>query len=149
MHSFAAAGAGFLLAVLWVDLMFDVQTRKHPGDVVPSEVLASIATYYRRVTTQAYPMNRLIALVMVLTLVAICAEIVEAANPWWIAWGSIALAGSGFVLTAARTVPNAVRLGSAKDAPAMQSALARAVYRDHLFGIARMILLLALQLIAK
>ena len=138
-----------MLAVLWVDLMFDVQTRKHADYVVPSEVLASISRYYRRVTTQAYPMNRLIALVMVLTLVAICAEIVEAANPWWIAWGSIALAGSGFVLTAARTVPNAVRLGSAKDAPDMQSALARAVYRDHLFGVARMILLLALQLIAK
>src|SRR6267378_4476866 len=28
MHSFAAAGAGFLLAVLWFDLMFDVQTRE-------------------------------------------------------------------------------------------------------------------------
>ena len=27
MHSFAAAGAAFLLAVLWFDLMFDVQTR--------------------------------------------------------------------------------------------------------------------------
>ena len=31
MNSFAAAGAGFLLAVLWFDLMFDVQTRKHPA----------------------------------------------------------------------------------------------------------------------
>jgi hypothetical protein len=149
MHSFATAGAGFLLAVLWVDLMFDVQTRKHADDVMPSKVLASISRYYRRVTTQAYPMNRLIALVMVLTLVAICAQIVEAANPWWIGWGSITLAGSGFVLTAARTVPNAVRLGSAKDTPDMQSALARAVYQDHLFGVARMLLLLALQLIAK
>ena len=29
MHTFVAAGAGFLLAVLWFDLMFDVQTRKH------------------------------------------------------------------------------------------------------------------------
>lgn len=33
MHSFAAAG--FLLAVLWFDLMFDVQTRKHAGGVLP------------------------------------------------------------------------------------------------------------------
>jgi hypothetical protein len=42
MHVFAPAGAGFLLAVLWFDLMFDVQTRKHAGEVLPGEVLASI-----------------------------------------------------------------------------------------------------------
>ena len=68
MHTFAAAGAGFLLAVLWFDLMFDVQTRKHTGEVLPPEVLTSISAYYRRVTTEAYPMNRLVALVMLLRL---------------------------------------------------------------------------------
>src|SRR5271154_6158003 len=113
MHSFAAASAGFLLAVLWFDLMFDVQTRKHAGDVLPAEVLASISAYYRRVTTEAYPMNRLVALVMVLTLASIYAEIVQDAYPWWIGWGSLALAGSAFVPTMTRTVPNAKRLGSA------------------------------------
>src|ERR1700693_70181 len=97
MHSFAAAGTGFLLAVLWFDLMFDVQTRGHAGDVLPPQVLASISAYYRRVTTAAYPMNRLVALVMLLTLAAICVEIVQGVDPWWIGWVSIALAGSGFV----------------------------------------------------
>jgi hypothetical protein len=149
MHTFVAAGAGFLLAVLWFDLMFDVQTRKHGGNPLPPEVLASISAYYRRVTTEAYPMNRLVALVMVLTLVAIGAQIVEAASPWWIGWGSLALAGSGFVLTIRRTVPNARRLGSAKDSPEVQSALARAVCRDHLFSFARMSMVLGLQLIAR
>jgi len=149
MHTFVAAGAGFLLAVLWFDLMFDVQTRKHSGNPLPPEVLASISAYYRRVTTDAYPMNRLVALVMVLTLVAIGAQIVEAASPWWIGWGSLALAGSGFVLTIRRTVPNARRLGSAKDSPEVQSALARAVCRDHLFSFARMSMVLGLQLIAR
>src|SRR5712675_2410623 len=75
MHTFAA-GTGFLLAVLWFDLMFDVQTRKHVGNPLPPEVLASISAYYRRVTTEAYPMNRLVALIMLLTLAAICGEIV-------------------------------------------------------------------------
>ncbi len=149
MHTFVAAGAGFLLAVLWFDLMFDVQTRKHSGNPLPPEVLASISAYYRRVTTDAYPMNRLVALVMVLTLVAIGAQIVEAASPWWIGWGSLALAGSGFVPTIRRTVPNARRLGSAKDSPEVQSALARAVCRDHLFSFARMSMVLGLQLIAR
>ncbi len=149
MHSFAAAGAGFLLAVLWFDLMFDVQTRKHAGDPLPPEVLTSISTYYRRVTTEAYPMNRLVALVMVLTLAAICAVIVEGENPWWIGWGSIVLAGSGFVPTMIRTVPNARRLGTGADLPEEQSRLARAVCRDHMFSFARMSGVLVLQLIAR
>jgi hypothetical protein len=149
MHTFVAAGAGFLLAVLWFDLMFDVQTRKHARNPLPPEVLASISAYYRRVTTDAYPMNRVVALVMVLTLVAIVAQIVEAADPWWVGWGSLALAGSGFVPTLTRTVPNARRLGSAKDSPEAQSMLARAVCRDHLFSFTRMTLVLGLQLIAR
>jgi hypothetical protein len=149
MHSFAAAGAGFLLAVLWFDLMFDVQTRKYAGDVLPPEVLISISSYYRRVTTDAYPMNRLVALVMVLTLAAICAEIAQDKNPWWIGWGSLALAGSGFIPTMMRTVPNARRLGSAKDSAEEQSRLARAICRDHMFSFGRMIVVLGLQLIAR
>jgi hypothetical protein len=134
--------------VLWFDLMFDVQTRK-ASDVLPADVLASISAYYRRVTTDAYPMNRLVALVMVLTLGAICAEIVQGVTLWWIGWASIALAGGGFVPTMMRTVPNARRLGRASDAPEMQSTLARAVYRDHLFSFGRMIVVLTLQLIAR
>jgi hypothetical protein len=148
MHCFVAAGAGFLLAVLWFDLMFDVQTRKHSGDPLPPDVLTSISAYYRRVTTEAYPMNRLIALVMVLTLAAICAEIVQGENPWWIGWGSIALAGSGFVPTMIRTVPNARRLGMAADSAEEQSRLARAICRDHMFSFVRMSVVLVLQLIA-
>jgi hypothetical protein len=149
MHTFAAAGSAFLLAVLWFDLMFDVQSRKHAGHPLPTEVLASISAYYRRVTTEAYPMNRLVALVMLLTLAAIVAEIVESVHPWWIGWVSLALVGSGVVSTLRRTVPNARRLGGAQDTPEMQSTLARAICRDHLFSFARTSLVLGLQLIAR
>jgi len=149
MRTFAAAGAGFLLAVLWFDLMFDVQSRKHASDPLPTEVLASISAYYRRVTIEAYPMNRLVALVMLLTLVAIVAELVEGVHPWWIGWVSLALAGSGVVPTLTRTVPNARRLGRALDTPEIQSTLARAICRDHLFSFARTFLVLGLQLIAR
>src|SRR3981081_1341028 len=146
MHTFAAAGAGFLLAVLWFDLMFDVQTREHSGDVLPPEVLTSISAYYRRVTTEAYPMNRLVALVMLLTLAAICGEIAQGENAWWVGWGSLVLAASGFVLTMIRTVPNARRLGIGADTAEEQSRLARAVCRDHMFSFARMSAVLILQL---
>jgi hypothetical protein len=149
MHAFAAAGAGFPLAVLWFDLMFDMQTRKHAGNVLPPEVLASISGYYRRVTTEAYPMNRLVAVVMLLTLAANCAEIWQGENAWWIGWVSLLLAASGFMPTMMRTVPNARRLGSAQNSAAEQSRLARAVCRDHMLSFARMTCVLILQLVAR
>ena len=149
MNALAASGAGFLLAVLWFDLMFDVQTRKSAANVLPSDVLASISAYYRRVTTEAYPMNRLVALVMLLTLAAICVEIVRGEYAWWIAWGSLLVAASGFVPTLMRTVPNARRLGTAQDSPEEQKRLARAICRDHMLSFARMSVLLILQLIAR
>jgi len=70
VNAFVAAGAGFLLAVLWFDLMFDVQALRAGDAVLPEEVLASIAGYYRRVTRQAQRMNKLVAAVMAGTLAA-------------------------------------------------------------------------------
>lgn len=65
----AAACAGFLIAVLWMDLIFDSQVLRHRGaDVLPEPVLASICSYYRRATTTSRPMSYLIALVMVRTV---------------------------------------------------------------------------------
>ncbi len=146
MNAFAATGLGFLLAVLWFDLMFDVQTRKNQEEVLPPEVLASISAYYRRVTTEAWPMNRLVALMMLVVLGAIIAEIFADEISGWITWGSLALAMFGFAVTRMRTLPNAIRLGQANDPPEMQSQLARSVFRDHAFGFARTLVMLALQL---
>ena len=148
MNTFAAAGAGFLLAVLWFDLMFDVQVRKHAGTPLPADVLASISAYYRRVTTEAYPMNRLVALVMLLTTAALVAEIIVGVRPRWAGWISLVLVVSGAAVTLRRTVPNARRLGGGQDSPEAQSALARAICRDHLFSFGRTALVLGLQLIA-
>jgi cytochrome bd-type quinol oxidase subunit 2 len=148
MHAGAAAGAAFLIAVLWFDLMFDVQTRKHAGDVLPTEILASISAYYRRVTIEAYPMNRLIAVVMILTLLAIVVEIFQNADHWWITWISLAAAVSAIGLARARTIPNAMQLGRAAGSIELQSALARAIYRDHLYCLAAIAVVLVLQLSA-
>jgi len=61
---------GFLLAVLWMDLMFDVQVLRYKGEnsELPEEVLRSIAAYYRRVTTEARPMGYAIVLVMLVVI---------------------------------------------------------------------------------
>jgi hypothetical protein len=147
MHACVASGAGFLVAVLWFDLMFDVQTRKHAGDTLPTEVLASISAYYRRVVIEAWPMNRLIAVVMGLTLLAIVAEIVQNAERWWIGWISLAAAASAIGLARARTIPNAARLGRASRSLEIQTAIARTIYRDHLYCLAAMIVVVVLQLI--
>ena len=87
MNAAASAGAGFLLAVLWFDLMFDVQVRGHAGDELPEPVLASIGGYYRRVTTAARPMNRLVAAVMVATVAVLTVQVARGDDPRWAGWG--------------------------------------------------------------
>jgi hypothetical protein len=144
--AFVTAGGGFLLAVLWFDLMFDVQVLGHREGELPETVLSSIAAYYARVTTAARPMNRLIATVMLATVAAVVAEIADGGVPSPVAWVSLALAVAPIALVAARTVPHAVRLGARSDTVAMQSALARSVYREHLFCFAAIAALIALQL---
>jgi ER membrane protein SH3 len=141
------AGAGFLLSVLWFDLMFDVQVLRHRGrGDLPDGVLASIAAYYRRVTTDARPMNRLVAAVMLVTLAAIVVEIARGDAAGWVGWASLVLAGSAITVAGAHTVPAAVRLGSRVDPPDVQSRLARAICRDHLFCLAAIAALIAVQL---
>jgi hypothetical protein len=146
VSAFVCAGGGFLLAVLWLDLMFDVQTIGRVGDQLPEEVLASIASYYARVTTAARPMNRLIALAMAGTLAAIGAQIADGHQEAWLPWASLALALGAIVLAGSRTVPQAVRLGTRADPATRQSALARSILREHLACAAAIALLLVLQL---
>ncbi len=148
MKPFVCAGSGFLLAVLWFDLMFDVQVLRRPVGELEEPVLASIAAYYRRVTTTASPMNRLVAGVMVLTLAAIVAQIAAGEGPAWAGWLSLALAAAAIGVAGARTVPSAVRLGTRADPPARQNELARAICRQHLLCFASIAVLLAVQLAA-
>jgi hypothetical protein len=143
--AFVTAGAGFLLAVLWFDLMFDVQVIGSAREV-PEGLLASIASYYARVTTAARPMNRLIATVMLATLAAIVVEIVNGGISSAVAWVSLALAALPILLAGGHTVPSAVRLGTRRDPLDRQSVLARTILREHLFCFASIAALLVLQL---
>jgi hypothetical protein len=142
----ASAGAGFLLCVLWFDLMFDVQARRHPDNDVPEEVRASIAAYYARVTTAARPMNRLIAAVMLTTIGAIGAELVRDDLPAWRAGAALVLTLGAVGLAAGRTVSNAQRLGRRADDATKQSQLAHVILRDHLLCVGAIAVVLVLQL---
>ena len=137
MVAFVTAGAGFLLAVLWFDLIFDTQVRRHAADEhLPEDVLASIAAYYRRATTEAHPMNLLVAGVMAGTLVALVAQLAGDAVDDWVAVFSLVLAAGAIGIAGVSTVPNARRLGARRDPLAVQSELARAIYRDHVVCLA-------------
>jgi hypothetical protein len=148
MSALATAGAGFLLAVLWMDLMFDVQVLRHRSGApeLPEPILASIAGYYRRVTTDASPMGRAIGAVMLATCGALLAELIRGGRPLSASFASLALAAAPVALAGLRVFPNAVRLGARRDAPAEQSRLARAICRDHLVCLAAIAALLAIRL---
>ncbi len=146
--SILTACSGFLLAILWMDFIFDAQIFGHrdAGAELPEPVLASIAGYYHRATTTSRPMGRLIAIVMLVLLGALGFEAFRGHDPGWLLVTSGLLASVPVVLAMAYTVPNAVRLGHRKDPPARQSRLARSICRDHLLCIACMLAFLALWL---
>ena len=142
------ASAGFLIAVLWFDLMFDVQSLRHRHTaVVPDDVLESIARYYRRVTTTASPMGRLVAVVMLALLAGLVVQAVRCDAPVWVSAISLPAAGLAIGLAMFHAFGAARRLGARGDAPDRQSELARSILRDHVVCLAAMSALLATQLV--
>jgi hypothetical protein len=142
------ACSGFLLAVLWMDLIFDAQvlTHRRAGDSLPEPVLASIEGYYHRATTTSRPMSHVIALVMVILLSALAFRAAYGRDPGWLVVASAVLAGLPILLALIRTVPNAVRLGNRSGSPAEQTRLARSVCLEHLLCFAFMLAFLILWL---
>lgn len=145
LHAVLAASGGFLVAVLWFDLMFDVQVVGHAGEL-PDVVRTSIAQYYRRVTTDAHPMSRLVAAVMVVATLGSGWTARHRSRPALhvlalaTSWGPIGLA-------ALRVLPNAVRLGAMQDGPAAQSVLARAIFADHVFCLVAVVTFVTVEVV--
>lgn len=149
MTAVLTLGGGFLLAVLWMDLMFDVQVLRYGRGLtpeLPEDVLRSIAGYYRRVTTDARPMGYAVGVVMSITVLALLVEIAQATPSRGFALASLPLCAVPSALAMVRVFPNAVRLGLRKDPATEQSALARAICRDHLVCLGCIVGFLVLQL---
>ena len=137
MGLIVAASAGFLVAVLWMDLIFDSQVLRHrSADELPEPVLASISAYYRRATTTSRPMSHLIALVMAILAGALGFAWISGPTAVWPLAAASALAVGPILLAMLRTVPNAVRLGARSGDISQQSRLARSVCVDHLVCLA-------------
>jgi hypothetical protein len=143
------AGAGFLIAVLWFDLMFDVQVLPHRrAPQVPETILGSISAYYHRVTETASPMGRLVGAVMLVLLVALIVQAARGDVSACVSVVSIAAALVGFGLAGLRVFGRARRLGRQTDPTDVQSRIARSILRDHLVCLAAMVTLLATQLVS-
>jgi hypothetical protein len=148
MRLIGAACAGFLIAVLWMDLIFDSQVLHHRGtDALPESVLDSISGYYYRATTTSRPMSYLIALVMLILLGALTFRWIVGDDTVWLLAVSTVLAGLPILLAAVRTVPNAKRLGARAGTAVEQSRVARSICRDHLLCLVFMSAFLTLQLV--
>jgi uncharacterized membrane protein YfcA len=150
MTAYLTLGGGFLVAVIWMDLMFDVQALRGPRDAaLPEPALASIAAYYRRVTTDARPMNQLVGVVMAGTVLGTIIALFrgQAALGWRVL--ALALCCVPIALALRRVFPNAIRLGTRSDSIEEQSALARKIARDHVACIAAMLAFVGIQLFAR
>lgn len=141
-----AAGGGFLLAVLWFDLMFDVQALRAPrGAPLPEPALASIAGYYHRVTIEAQPMPRLVGIVMAILLGALA----FGAGAWDARRiASLLLLGVPIALALTRVFPQARRLATRVDPTEEQSRLARGIAHAHVACLVAIAAFLVLRLAA-
>jgi hypothetical protein len=148
LHALLAACGGFLIATLWFDLMFDVQVLGHAAAPapLPETTVASIAAYYRRVTTDAHPMQHLIASVMLVTLLG---------NVWGLfrssrrslAWTALLTSAAPIGFAAVRVFPDAVRLGAGVGSLEERSVLARSIFTGHVFCLFSIAVFTTIQLV--
>jgi hypothetical protein len=148
LHALLAACGGFLLATLWLDLMFDVEAWGHAGAPapLPEAIVASIAAYYRRVTTEAHPMQRLIAAVMLVTLAGSVWTIVRSPRRP-LAWTALLTAAAPIGYAAARVFPDAVRLGTGAGSLEERTVLARSILAGHVLCLASIAAFTTIQLV--
>ena len=147
-HALLAACGGFLIATLWFDLMFDTLVLGQAAAPVPlpEAVIASIAGYYRRVTTDAHPMQQLIGAVMAVAVLVGAWDLRHRSHRVLRVMAMV-MSAVPIGLAAARIFPDAVRLGAGTGSPAELSALARGIFLGHVFCLASIVTFTAIQIV--
>ena len=138
-----AASGGFLLAILWMDLMFDAQY----FGAAPAAATSSIAAYYRRVTLDAGWMTWLVATVMLVTIVGVVLQARRSQAPRWRRALTPALAVVPIALALVIVFPAARELAGATEG-ADRLALARLIAWSHIACFVAIAGFVALQLTA-
>lgn len=137
---------GFILGILYIDLMFDVMAVPHrrSGTTLPKEVLDPITHYYRRVTRNPY----VLMFVMLTTTICLVLQIVYGLAPRWAAYTSLAAMGLAMVAGGVKVIPSARRLASGRDPAEVQTRLVHGVFTAHVLLLACILVLAAIQLVA-
>jgi hypothetical protein len=142
MAAMLAACGGFLLGVLWMDLLFDIAIL----GAAPQQAVEKIAAYYARATIEAYPMNRLIGAVMLLTVGGASYQVVRGTDGRGDALLALLLVLVPVALALGRVFPDAVRLGERSGSAGQQIFLARRICLAHLACLISVGIFVALQI---
>ncbi len=135
---------GFMLAVLYIDLMFDVTAVRYRGTnaPIPADVVRPIASYYGRITQNPY----VLMFVMLTATVCIVAEIVYELVPRWAAYSSLVFMAFAMLAGGGRVIPAAQRLASGKDPEDRQTQLIHSMFPGHIVLLVSILLLALVQL---
>jgi hypothetical protein len=134
---------GFLFAVLYIDLTFDVSAvaYRRSKTALPNEVLDPITHYYGRITRNPY----VLVVVMLTTIICIGAEIVYGLAPQWVGYSSLLLMGVSILASTLKVIPTAQRIGSGKDLAELRTPLIHSMMPFHVLLLIDIFLLAAVQ----
>ena len=143
----ACSSQTFLCAVLWFDLMFDVQVFPYLKKKLPKSALDSICEYYKRVTIDASPMGKFVGIVMLFVVVSHILEFLENEGIcFYLSILSFCCSFYGMLLASIRTLPYAMRLGRGKEDVEVLNTLAFQVFYDHASSLCFMCIAVIIQL---
>ena len=134
---------GFMMAVLYIDLMFDVSAvpHRHAKAPLPKEVLDPIIHYYGRITQNPY----VLMFVMLTTVTCIGAQIVYDQAPRWAAYSSLVLMALIMLTGTLKVIPTAQRLGAGKDPEDAQTRMILGMLPFHLVLLISVLVLAMIQ----
>ena len=134
---------GFMLAVLYIDLMFDVSALpyRHTKAALPKEVLDPIIHYYGRIVQNPY----VLMFVMLTATACIISEIVYALVPRSVGYASLFLMGLSMVTGTLKVIPMAQRLASDKESEDKRTSLVHSMLPFHLVLLISILLLATIQ----
>jgi hypothetical protein len=137
---------GFMLAILYIDLMFDVLSvpYRRSGAMLPKEVLDPVTHYYGRVTQNPY----VLMFVMLTTTICVVLQIVYGLAPRWAAYSSLVAIALAMAAGAGKVIPSARRLASGEVPPEEQTRLVHGVFTAHVLLFVCILVLGVLQLLA-
>jgi hypothetical protein len=143
----ATLGGGFLLAVLWMNLKFDMLALPllmGEGSLSPTD-LATIVSYYAQATLSEQHSFPLISAVMAATLIAVLLQL-RSSDALWQRIMGLALVFPPVILAGVKIVPEASSLGLDPITAAEQTALSLSILQAHLYCLASVLLFLTLQI---